>query len=115
MKKIGTTVAILLAVGMLLVSCKQTDPLLDTYWIAGSDMVHFRTTAELDVYVCRDGLDGTKLNHYEYRYTWKYQFDGKIITATEEDGTIQQWTLKDDYMVLFEDKGIEVTAKKANF
>jgi len=115
MKRAGKILIVLTVLVMALVSCKQSDPLLDTYWIAGSDMVHFKNETELDVYVCHYGLDGTKLEQYEYRHTWKYVFDGEIIIITEEDGTVQNWTLKGDYIVLFVENGVEITAKKANF
>jgi len=114
MNKMVKTFIVFSVLLLALVSCMQSNPLLDTYWVAGYDMIHFKNETELDVYN-RVGGDGTKLGHYIYSQTWTYVFDGEIITATEEDGVVNTWILKGDYMVLFEQDGVEVTAKKVTF
>lgn len=124
MKKIGTTVAILFVVGMLLVSCKQPNPLVGTYWGAGQnewddnyyggDMIYFKTSEDIDVFCCFNG-DEFKLESYQYMNTWKYEYNDGIIIATEHDGTVQQWEYRGDYIFLFERDGKEIIAKQLTF
>lgn len=131
MKKIGTTLVLMLVVEMLLISCKQPNPLVGTYWGTGNsiyingvlqeddnyyggDMIYFKTTEDIDVFSCFNG-DEFKLESYEYFNTWKYEYNDGIITATEQDGTVQQWEYRGDYIFLFERDGTEVIAKQLTF
>lgn len=124
MKKIGTTLVLMLVVGMLLISCKQPNPLIGTYWgtpqndmddnFYGGDMIYFKTTEDIDIFSCFNG-DEFKLESYQYMNTWKYEYNDGIITATEQDGTVQQWEYRGDYMFLFERDGKDVIAKQLTF
>ena len=124
MKKIGTTVAILLVVGMLLVSCEPPNPLVGTYWGAGQnewddnyyggDMIYFKTTEDIDIFSFFYG-DEYSLENYEYYKTWKYEYNDGIITVTESDGDVEQWEYRGDYIFLYEYDGTDVIIKQLTF